>query len=66
MDVTAKEHEGMNVGEPEDTSADVFIRPWPRFTLRVIQKDKTEERKVKGEKHVHQDENGDVAFVSPG
>lgn len=37
--VTVRKHEGMNVGEAEETSVEVFIRLCCRFIIRVIQKD---------------------------
>ena len=57
--VTVKEHEGMNVGEPEENSVEVFVRPCYRFITRVIQKDKW--KKVK-DQHIHQDEIGFFFF----
>lgn len=43
--VPVKEHEAMHVGEPEETTVEVFIRPWCRFIIRLTQKDKVEESK---------------------
>ena len=39
----------MNLGKPENTFAEVFIRPWCGFIIRLIQKDKIEENRVKGD-----------------
>lgn len=42
----------MNVREPEEISVKLFIRPWCRFIFR----------KIKGDKRIHQDENGECGF----
>lgn len=36
---------GLNVGKPEDASAQIFTNQWLGFTISVTHKDKVEERK---------------------
>lgn len=47
----SKSRKQMNCQKPEDTSAQVFVRPWCGFIIKVIQKNKIEDSKEK-ETHI--------------
>lgn len=52
--IDAKEQKGLNVGNLEDSTAEVFMSEWLGFTISVTKKHKMEERR---EKKMHQDQD---------